>query len=476
MKYYPIILILLVFGCEKDNPTSNPDDEPDENIIIPDSNTIGTLINSSTSWDSFTLFTPSQSSDTYLIDNCGQMINKWTSDYLSGKSVYLLEDGSILRSGEIINENIRIGGIGGAIELIDWDDNLLWSYVYSSDQYSHHHDAIPLPNGNFLLLVATRKTSEEAIENGRDPSTLTEGELYNEQIIEVTPIGQNQIEIVWEWNVWDHLIQDFDPTKANYGIISDNPQLMDINFIGRSNNKADWLHANGLAYNSMKDEIIISFQGTSELFIIDHSTTTLEAASHTGGFHNKGGDIIYRWGNPQVYDQGSSGNRTLYGQHYPHWIPDSYPDGGKIIIFNNGLDREGNYSEVNIISPPTDGFGNYLYQTGTAFLPEEAEWQYNDIGNFSSEIISSAQRLANGNTLICEGQKGRFFEISSNNRIVWEYINPDSGSGILTQGEQGLDNAVFRALKYSQDYQAFNNRELIPENPIELEPNIGNCQ
>lgn len=70
-------------------------------------------------------------------------------------------------------------------------------------------------------------------------------------------------------------------TKDNYGVISDNPQLLDINFVGRSENKADWLHANSMQYNELLDEIIISFQGTSEFFIIDHSTTTAEAASNS---------------------------------------------------------------------------------------------------------------------------------------------------------------------------------------------------
>ncbi|MFI1771773.1 aryl-sulfate sulfotransferase [Thalassobellus citreus] len=481
--YYSLYLLLtslLFTSCTRDNNiplNQEKKQQPDIDIEIPISNTIGVITNEKGIYDGYTLFTPSKSKNTYLINNCGEVLNQWTSNYFSGKSVYLLEDGSILRSGEILNPNIKIGGIGGVIELFDWNNNLIWSYEYSSNQFSHHHDAIPMKNGNILLLIASIKTGTESIAIGRDPETMATNELYNEQIIEIERVGSNDINIVWEWNIWDHLIQDFDNKKANFGIVSENPQLLDINFVGRSGSKADWLHANSIQYNEHLDEIIISFQGTSEFFIIDHSTTTSEAATHIGGNKGKGGDILYRWGNPAAYKLGTKNDRTLFGQHYPHWIPDNYTDGGKILIFNNGLDRpDGDYSTVNIINPLKDSFGNYLFNSGSPYGPISAEWEYKDIGNFFSEIISSAQRLPNGNTIICEGQMGRFFEINEVGQKVWEYINPDSANGILSQGEEGLDIAVFRALKYSKDYPAFQNKDLSAGNPIEINPNIGNCQ
>lgn len=479
MFIYALLACIIISSCSSDNniPINNsPDPDPIIDIEIPVDNTVGVLTSKRNVFDGYTLFTPSKSKKTYLINNCGQVINEWSSNFISGKSVYLLEDGSLLRAGEIKNPNIRIGGIGGVIELFDWDNNLIWSYEYTSDQFSHHHDAIPLKNGNILLLIATRKTETESLDAGRDPSTLAEGELYNEQIIEIERVGNNDINIVWEWNVWDHLIQDFDMTKDNFGVVSENPQLMDINFVGRSANKADWLHANSIQYNEQLDEIIISFQGTSEIFIIDHSTTTAEAASHTGGNKGKGGDILYRWGNPIAYKLGTENDRTLYGQHFPHWIPETYTDGGKILVFNNGLDRVGDFSTVNIIDPPKNGSNEYIFNPGSFFEPTVAEWEYKDEGNFFSEIISGAQRLSNGNTLICEGTKGRIFEINPDKEVIWEYINPDSASGILTQGDDGLDNAVFRALKYEKDYPAFDNKTLTVGDPIELNPNIGNCR
>ena len=60
------------------------------------------------------------------------------------------------------------------------------------------------------------------------------------------------------------------------------------------------MHCNGLDYNSALDQIALSCRGMNEVYIIDHSTTTEEAVGHTGGNAGKGGDILYRWGNPSV--------------------------------------------------------------------------------------------------------------------------------------------------------------------------------
>ena len=214
----------------------------------------------------------------------------------------------------------------------------------------------------------------------------------------------------------------------------------------------------------------------SEIYIIDHSTTTAEAALHTGGTYGKGGDFLYRWGNPEAYDHGTSTNRILIRQHYPHWIPDGLTDEGKIIIFNNGGDRV--YSSIDIIDPPTSAPGVYIYGVTDGYGPINPEWTYTDPvpTNFFSTILSSAQRLPNGNTLICDGDSGYFFEIDANKSIVWEYVNPDATSGIVSQGDIPSFNLVFRAHKFSTDYPAFDGKDLSPGDPIELNFDIGSCE
>lgn len=446
--------------------------------VLKAQNTVGTITNTENSFNGYTLFTSEK--ETYLINNCGEVINQWSSDYPPGNAVYLLEDGSLLRACKIENNSIVFGGTGGRIEKFNWEGDLIWSYNYSDSNKVQHHDIYPLPNGNILVLAATVISSTEAIEAGRDPSKLTNERLFNEQIIEIEPAGLNNANIIWEWNIKDHLIQEFDATKNNYGIVSENPQLLDINYLGGLSGNENWLHVNSIQYNEDLDQIVLSSRHMNEIYIIDHSTTTSQAASNTGGLYGKGGDFLYRWGNPEAYNQGTQDDRKLFGQHYPHWIPEGLPNAGRLIMFNNGFGRSPSYSEVFITTPPTDSEGVYTYTPNTAYGPDFVNYTYTDPNNqtnFFSRILSSAQMLPNGNILICDGDSGYFFEIDNNENIVWEYINPVHTLGIMSQGDNPDDfpNIVFRAIKYAQDYPAFIGKDLTPTNPIELNADISNC-
>ena len=446
-------------------------------LSITAQNTIGVLKNDAGAYDGYTLLAPINSKEIYLINNCGEVVQQWTSTRNAGVSAYLLENGNLLRTGSIKNEDIQFGGVGGAIELYDWDGNLLWDYIYSNTQVSQHHDIYPLANGNILMLAVSTITQTEAIQAGRNPSQIDEGKLYNEQILELQPVGLSDANVVWEWNIKDHLIQDFDLTKDNFGVVENNPQLLDINFLESDEGNANWLHVNSIQYNESLDQIILSSRLLNEIYIIDHSTTSAESASHIGGSYGKGGDFLYRWGNAKSYRHGTIDDQKLFNQHHPHWIPDGLNDAGKIMIFNNGTTR--GYSSIDIIDPPVTTPGNYIYDSTSGFSPENPEWSYSNTANpsdFFSAIVSSGQRLPNGNTLICDGDSGYFFEIDPTNTIVWEYINPDSTGGILSQGDTPIANVVFRAHKFSKDYPAFNGRDLTPGDPIELNFDISSCQ
>lgn len=433
-------------------------------------NTLGTTQNNLGTYNGYTLFSPNNSTETYLINNCGEVLHQWTSTYTPAASVYLLENGSLLRTGKISNSDISFGGVGGKIELFDWDNNLLWEYTYSSNLMSQHHDIYPLPNGNILMLAVNTIFELDAINAGRNPALITQGKLFNEQIIELEPIlGTATANIIWEWNIKDHIIQDYDVTKTNYGIVSEHPELLDFNFLNDNNGAANWLHFNSIQYNTELDQILLSSRLLSEIYIIDHSTTTLEASTNNGGVYGKGGDFLYRWGNPESYDMGDETDRTLFSQHYPHWIPNGLVDAGKIIVFNNGNSIR--FSSVDIFTPPVISPGVYEFNMTNGYGPEVSDWTYidpDDPQNFFSAILSGAQRLPNGNTLICDGDSGYFFELDPSNEIVWEYINPDTANGILSQGDTPSANLVFRSLKFAPDYPAFIGRDVSPGNPIEL--------
>ncbi|MBU0498053.1 MAG: hypothetical protein KKC68_06495, partial [Candidatus Thermoplasmatota archaeon] len=175
-------------------------------------------------------------------------------------------------------------------------------------------------------------------------------------------------------------------------------------------------------------------------------TTTTEAAGHSGGLYGRGGDILYRWGNPQAYDHGEDTDQQLFRQHDAEWITDEIPGAGNILIFNNGYGRPGNdYSSIIEIITPVGTDGNYTYTYGLPYEPIVPIWEYKapNPSSFFSMILSGSQRLPNGNTLICNGYPGYFFEVTSYGEIVWDYTNPYPNS---------VQNQVFNLQQYQKNY------------------------
>ncbi len=423
----------------------------------------------------YTLFSPMASETSYLIDQYGREVHSWTSPGgYSGLSSYLLEDGDLLRPVNLGNNQpgeFSAGGSMGGFERISWDGDLEWFWTYSSETYRSHHDIEPLPNGNILIIAWEYKNASQAEEKGKilgDTSSRTIGttSVWPDKVIEVKPVGIDDAEIVWEWSFWDHTIQDIDDTKDNFGVISDHPELIDINFGGVGQN---WLHCNGIDYNHLLDQIALSCRNTNEIYIIDHSTTSQEAAGHTGGNSGMGGDILYRYGNPESYDRGNSSDRLLFAQHDARWIEDGYPDGGKLMIFNNGNGRNISYSSVDVITLPING-SKYFIENNQNFGPTNLSWTW-DIGtDMYSPIISGSTRLSNGNTLITFGVEGTFIEVDYSGNIVWKYISPVNNHGIMNQGDsiyEANGNKVFKITRHDGNHPALKGRELVPIDYIE---------
>jgi len=422
-------------------------------------NTVGLLQHDAgTLDDGYVLFAPMRSTTTYLIDKCGKEVNSWITNYKPALSCYLLPDGALLRTGNTNSTSFTAGGSGGVIEKIDWNGSLTWSYTISNSLECQHHDVKALPNGNVLAIVWESKTSAEAIAEGRNPA-LTTTRVLSEKIIEIQPTGATTGTIVWEWKLWDHMVQDFDNSKPNYSTIAANPQLLNINFQASATNE-DWIHLNSIDYNAALDQILVSSHSFSEVWVIDHSVSSAEAAGHTGGNSGKGGDIIYRWGNPRAYANGTVSDQKLFAQHDANWIESNFPFENQIMIFNNGTGRTGgNYSTVEIINPPVNGFN---YTATLPYLPQNTSWNYNN-GNpnsFYAQNISGAQQLGNGNVLICDGPAGVFTEVNSAGQKVWQYTNPVSNSGILNQGSIPAQNLCFRSVFYPTNFSGFSGQAL----------------
>lgn len=428
-------------------------------------NTVGRQVYAPDALDGYTLFGSANSTTQYLIDNCGQIVHSWPGMERPFFYYELLPDGRLLR---VLKNN--------TIEYVNWDGSIAHTVPYPfGGSGFFHHESIVLPNGNLLCTAAEYIARQLAVDAGRDTTNLGNF-LVSETILEIRPDPAGD-QVVWQWKLWDHLIQDFDSTKANYGVVADHPELVDLNY-GTIPNLSDFFHINALDYDPEREQILMSTRFQDQVFIIDHSTTTAEAAGHTGGRYGKGGDFLYRFGNPASYRR--SGPKVLYGPHDVHRIPDSLPDGGRILLFNNGWRRDTLFSEIVIIDPVETAPGVYDTLPSGAYGPASMAVVYraDTVRNFYSEFVSSAHRLANGNTMICAGAENWLFEVTPQGETVWSYISPVLHDSILAQGEEHPlfgDDYIFNALRYPVDYPPFLGLEMAPLGPVERDPLPDSC-
>ncbi len=434
---------------------------------------VGLTLYSEEAMSAYTLVAPMNSLKTYLINNCGEVVHEWQSEYNPGFGVHFLPDGKLLRTLRLASSPV-LHGSGGGIEIRDWNNNLIWSYIISDSTRTMHHDVKMMPNGNILVLVAESTPMQEAYQMGRD-STKLFADLWSDAIYELRPFGEDQAEIVWEWRAWDHIIQDKDPGIPNYGIIANNPHRIDVNY--HTNVPGvfykDWTHANHVDYNPVTDQILLSVRNFNEVWIIDHSTGTQEAKGSTGGRWGKGGDLLYRWGNPMAYGQGTIEDRRFFAQHDAHWIPEGKPFAGQIMVFNNGVMRpDGSYATADVIKPVVDDNGDYVLLENGRFGPQEQTFilRGNPPTSLSSTVYSSAEFIENGNILFVEGVKGIISEITQEGNVVWQYINPIGLLGPTKQGTAPHLNNVFSAQRIPISSPALKNKLLSPYGPLEIDP------
>jgi len=444
----------------------------------------------------YVLFNPILSDTTYLVDNEGRVVHLWKTSYTGGGGLMLLSNGHLIRLARDPDMlGFRAGGTAGILQELDWKGKVVWEWKFATAEHVLHHDIEVLPNGNILAIAWEVKTPEQARQAGRRPDHTPDQGLWPDWVLEVHPQPPDGGEIVWEWHVWDHLIQNFDPKAQGYGDPAASPGRLDVNAMSESvggppvvdaaqldqlkalgyvpadarpqDLESDFLHVNAVTYHPRLDQIALSVPALGEVWVIDHSISTADAAGPKG-------DFLYRWGNPGAY--GRKGVKRFFYQHDVRWIPDGWPGAGRMTVFNNGLHRpEGPWSSVDEWMPPIDEKGRYAPVSSAVppWGPAELTWRYkgDPPESFFAPFISGAQRLANGNTLVCAGTDGRFFEVTREGKIVWEYRNPFSGEGRLSDGtmpQPGLDKspyAVFRATRIPADHPAVVRRSLAPLDP-----------
>ena len=365
-------------------------------------------------YDGLTLFAPNQSGATSatLYDTSWVAVKTWTGFTAStGYSSALMPGGTIVRhaKGGTTPSGAPMGPICGKVQKHNYAGTLIWDYNASGTDYISHHDICPMPNGNVLIICYEKKDAATVTAAGGN-NNIT---MWPDKIIEVEPTGATTGNIVWEWHTWDHICQNVDASKPNYVTsIVNNPQLININYKQAS----DWQHMNGVDYNPILDQIAFSSHNLNEWYIIDHSTTTAEAASHAGGNAGKGGDILYRWGNPAAY--GASGTAVLNVTHDVHWIPEGVPNTGRLAGFNNrGVSNS--QSSGDQIDVPINGY-NYNITAGQAYAPATYNSRNTTTGMYTSNM-GSTQQFPNGNELICSALSGKIYEFNSAGTVIMNH-------------------------------------------------------
>ena len=465
----------------------------------------------------YTIFSPFRGRNTYLIDMHGNVVHYWP--YPQGwvtpgaeaieKHARLLEDGTLLRG--VIDRAGR-GGMSGAIyQLLDWDGEVIWEHDEERPGYTPHHDFRMIWNPKLqartLLYVASREmTHEQAIALGVDPELRDDYTSRPDGVVEIDMEGN----VIWEWNISDHLVQDIDETLPNYGVVSEHPGKMDPNF---SNGvSGDWIHINSLDYNETLDQLVVNNSRFNESYVIDHGATFVpgdpqESIALAAG---DAGDFLFRWGNPCVYDAGicpssidegqssTNGHQQVFFSHDIQWIRereigmgDGLPGAGNFLIFDNGARKLGTTFSSVIEFNPYDGpmeDGVYVaeMEAGHEFVPagmgsgslvsNQVVWNFSPTipTAFFSSYIAGAQRMPNGNTLVCSGANGHLFEVTAEGEVVWEYVNP---VGDRTQDAYGIHtimtdkagpryNALFKCARYPLDYPGLAGRDLTPMGKI----------
>ena len=445
----------------------------DLDIRLDEARTVGLLVNEPEAMSGYVLIPGYSNEYVHLIDHLGRAVHSWQFQ-VTAHHAKLLDNGNLLVGVNAVRLYYD------SIVEIDPYGNAVWQYTHPDDI---HHDFIKMPNGNVLMIAQGVKTREEAIAAGVNPIIVPSDGIWYHYLIEVRPTGSDGGEIVWEWSSWDYLVQDLDPSKPNYGNPSEHPELIDINYYYYARHKRpvsgvlDWPHTNAIDYNPALDQIMLSPRNLGELWIIDRSAFTKQAATQDGA-----APLLYRWGNPRVYRHGTAADQRLFLQHHTQWIAPGLPGAGNILIFNNGYEfppkQRRHYSSIEEIVPPVDGYG-YRREPGMPYPPAEPIWTYTaeTPTDFYSRIMGCAQRLPNGNTLICDSTSGNLLQVTPDGKTVWKYVYPMGGSAPLKQGEQAsafsppqdlLNNAVYRAYWYAPDHPGLRKYDLTPGDAIEL--------
>jgi len=165
-------------------------------------NTVGLLaIEHDLTIGGYNLIYPERQSDIFLLNKCGEIVHQWEDqpEARPASVAYLLENGNILRSKWMANDPNSIttsGGAGGVIELVNWDNEILWTYNIADSTQIQHHDIHFTPHGTIMMIIWQKKELDEIVANGFDTLSHNQRSILTDYILEIDPMTDS---IVWEW-------------------------------------------------------------------------------------------------------------------------------------------------------------------------------------------------------------------------------------------------------------------------------------
>ena len=351
----------------------------------------------SKAYNGYTLFAPMSSNDAWLIDMEGSICHHWTTPFPPAQHGKLLPNGNLLWPQKAAAPIIPVGGTCSEIIELDWDGNVVWKH----EDPVINHDFVRLENGNTLFnrYVKVDDDLAKTIQGGV-PDSEAEGEIWDSALREVDKDGNT----VWEWVMHEHI----DPVED-----AQCPCCP----------RSIWGYINSVFV--MKDgNVLCTFRFQNEVAIIDKAT----------------GDVVWRWGKGR--DMG-----------HPHCVSET--DAGTILIFDNGVHRRSIHRGAHELS-----YSRILeVDRGT----NEVIWEYHapNVFDFYSSICGGCKRLPNGNTIVCESTKGRFFELTPEKEIVWEYQNPF----LIPRSDYWgwtMSSCVFQCHRYAPDFPGLAGKDLDP--------------
>jgi hypothetical protein len=421
-----------------------------------------TIYDPSQCWNGYTIF---QAKDlgALLIDMNGAEVKLWKG--LHGLPNKMLPGGFVLGATGERNTKYGMQDYVDVVQ-VDWEGKIVWrfnEYEYVEDpgeepqwMARHHHDfqrqgnpvgyyapgMDPMAEGGNTLILCHK--------NAHNPD-ISDKELLDDAIVEVNWEG----EIIWEWVLNEHF-NEFDWSEEARNILFRNPN--------QRNCGGDWMHLNSMsALGPNKwfdagdarfhpDNIIWSSREANIIAIIDKQT----------------GKVVWHIGPDYTASPALKKLGWIIGKHHAHLIPRGLPGEGNLLVFDNG--GWAGYGAPNPGAPT--GAKNALrdYSRVLEIDPQTLKitWQYTpaeaglripfDANRFYSPIVSAAQRLPNGNTMITEGTGGRLIEVTPDHRIVWEYISPYFG-------KTAHYNLIYRA--YRLPYEWVPQLDPPKETPVE---------